>query len=631
MKRILTLLLLSFLFFQAQSQVLFYQDFESGSLDPMIAIDVDGKTLDPNVANFAGPTWKVVQSTATNKQIVSTSWFTPVGKADDWLISDSIKVTTPNTFLIWDAYSPDASFRDGYEVRLSTTDKEVASFTTLLLTVPAELTTVQTRTLNLDAYIGQTIFFAMRNNSTDKFLLYMDNIRVEVLKDNDVIVRKIAIDKYQPVDADVPITVTVENHGALPLTSVIFSYTINGITHIDTIAGLNIGPLKTVDLIHSINYTVDAAGEFPVDILLENPNGVDDGNPVDNSGSKYLYGLEEQLPKKVVVEEATGTWCQWCPRGAVFMDMIAAQFAGIALPIAVHNFDPMVVPEYDGPFSASVSGYPSGHVDRTIRDTDPNTFPGAITAVQTRRVPVLVDVSTDYDADTRTVYIKGTAHSSIATQANDFRFGAVVTEDNVTGTSTDYAQVNIYAGGANGVMGGFEKLPNPVPAAQMVYHYVARALLGGFDGLEASVPDAVGANEDFEVDFSYQIPAEYDPEEMRVILYIIDEETGEMLNGDMVNVTDGTTSVPLVPLGKSVLFPNPATDIVNLSVDFQTTDPVTMKIYDTYGRLIQNLGTLDLSSGKKIETINIADLHSGNYILELRHKNSVTALPFTRI
>ena len=631
MKRILTLLILGFIMYNAQSQVLFSQDFESGSLDPMIAIDVDGKVVAPQIAGLAGPTWKVVQGSATNKLVVSTSWFSPVGVADDWLISDSIKVTETNTFLIWDAYAPDANFRDGYEVRISTTDREVASFTEVPLTIPAEQTTTQTRSISLGAYAGQTIYFAFRNNSNDKFLLYMDNIRVEVLKDVDVRVRGINFEKYQAVNSVVPITATIENHGALPLTSVHFSYTVGGETFTDSIDGLNIAPLRTIDIIHNVNYTLSEVGQFPITISLENPNGVDDQDTTNNEGSKSIYSLSEQLPKKVVVEEGTGTWCTWCPRGAVFMDRIADEHGDVAIPIAVHNGDPMVLEEYDSEFSQTLSGYPSGHVDRKLVDIDPNTFITALQSVQNRIVPAGIEVTTEYDESTRTVNFSAKGYLSIATSVNDLRFAAVITEDSVTGPSPGYDQINAYANNANGPMGGYENLPNPVPASQMVYDFVARALLGGFNGMENSIPDSLEAYEEFEVEFSYQIPAEYEPEHMKAIIFILDEETGEILNGDMETVLDGTTSVPLIPLGKSVLYPNPATDVMNLSVNFQTTDPVSMTIYDTYGRLVRQLGNLDLSSGAKVETIDVSDLHTGNFILELRHKNSVSAIPFTRI
>src|SRR5688500_9670238 len=460
MKRILTLLSLCFCLYQAQAQVLFSQDFQTGSIDPMIAIDVDGRVVAPQIANLAGPTWKAVPGDGDNWLVVSTSWYQPVGIADDWLNSYTIHVSEPNTFLVWEAYSPDANYRDGYEVRVSTTDQAVASFTDVLLTVPQELTTTQTRSVKLDAYIGQDIFFAFRNNSNDKFLLYMDNILVEVLKDNDAIVKSVDFEKYQQVGQSVPITITVENHGALPLTSIVFSYTVEGETVTDTITGMNIAPLKTTEITHNIDLELTEAGAFPVDITLSDPNGVEDGNPENNEGSKFIYSLSDVLPKKVVVEEGTGTWCTWCPRGAVFMDRVASEYADIAIPIAVHNGDPMTIASYDGPFSSTLVGYPSGHVDRKLVGIDPQYFLTAIQSVQNRIVPVAVEVTTEFDAETNTVTFSASGHLSIATLVNDLRFAAVITEDSVTGPSPGYDQINAYSGGANGPMGGYEDLPN---------------------------------------------------------------------------------------------------------------------------------------------------------------------------
>jgi hypothetical protein len=630
MKRILTLLFMGAVFVQTQAQVLFFQDFESGVLDPMTAVDVDGKTVNPNVAGVAGPTFQVVQQTATNKMVVSTSWFEPVGQADDWLISPPLTVADSNTFLIWEAYSPDASYRDGYQVRISTTDDQIASFTNLALNVAAELTTLTKRSVKLDAYVGQTIYFAFRNNSNDKYLLFMDNIRVERLKKNNTILRNVTFEKYNAVNDEVPVKITVENYGATPITSLLFEYSVNGYPYLDTVLGLNIAPLRTLDITHSVSYTLAEAGEFSVNVNVTMPNGVDDEDPADNSASGLIYGLTEQLPKKVFVEEATGTWCIWCPRGAVNMDLIAALYPDLVMPVAVHNFDPMTIPEYDGPFSASVSGYPSGHVDRKNLDIDPSEFPNAVVAIQDRLVPVRVNTEVTWNAETRTASIKGTGSLSVASQANELRFACVITEDHVTGTDDGYAQANIYSGGAQGVMGGFEELPNPVPADQMVYHFVARALLGGFNGMENSIPDAVAADEDFEITFDYVVPEEYDETQMKAIIIVLDEVTGEVLNGDITGFTGGV-SVPLVPAGRFVAYPNPATDVLNLEVDYQTDVQVTMAIYNTYGQLVRNLGQLDLTSGKQVKQIQVTDLASGNYILEMRNKNAVTALPFTKM
>lgn len=631
MKRILTLLFLSILALGSRAQVLFYQDFEGGVLDPMFAVDVDGKTVNPSVASVAGPTFQVVQQTATNKCVVSTSWFSPVGQADDWLISAPITVTDANTFLVWRAYSPDASYRDGYQVRISTTDSAVASFTTLALNVAAELTTWTQRSVKLTNYVGQTIYFAFRNNSTDKYLLFMDDIKVEVLKNNNAIVKSLTFDKYNPLTTEVPIKINVENHGATPLTSFVFNYTISDSTYTDSVSGLNIAPLKSADVTHSINYVINETGEFPVDVNLVSPNGVDDEDAADNSITRVIYGLETPVPKRVLVEEATGTWCQWCPRGAVFMDSLWSIHPELVMPVAVHNFYPMTIPEYDGPMSASVGGYPSGHVDRYLRDIDPLDFITSAESLQNRLVPVAVATTVTYDPSSRTATIRGTAHSTIATQANGFRFNCIITEDGVHHPEDSaYDQVNAYSGGAAGVMGGFENLPSPVPAEQMVYDFVARAILGTWDGLENSIADAVGADEDFDFEFSYTVPDEYNVEEMRAIVLVQDEETGEILNGDIQKLGE-TTSVPVIPVGQFSAYPNPTTDVLNLNVDYKTDAKVTMKIYTPMGQLVRDLGNLDLTNGNQTTQIRVADLASGNYILELRNKNSVTALPFTKM
>ena len=635
MKRILTLLCVVAFGFQAQAQVLFSQDFESGTLAPMTAVDKDGKTVNTNVSGIAGPTFQVVQQTATNKMVVSTSWFTPPGIADDWLISPALTIPDSNYFLIWEAYSPDAAYRDGYEVRISTTDNQTPSFTTVVLDVDAETTTISKRAVNMNAYVGQTIYFAFRNNSNDKFLLFMDNIQVVQLKKNNLVLRNVNFEKYNAVGTQIPIQATIENYSADTVNSYIFEYIANGIAYRDTVTDAGLDALRTTDITHTVSLPLDTEGEVEVSVSILLPNGEDDSDPYDNSVARNAYGLVQALPKKVVVEEGTGTWCGWCPRGFVAMEKIAVDYAGIVIPIAVHNFDPMVVPEYDTPFSQTISGYPSGNVDRKENNIDPDNpdtgygFDDAIENLQDRLIPVSVSVEALLDEVSRTVTITGTGSTPFATNSNSLRFLAVLTEDGIVGTTAAYDQVNYYANNAAGPMGGFESMPNPVLAANIVYNFVARAILGGYEGAENSIPDATAANEEFTFEFTYDIPAEYNVDNMKAIVMILDEQTGEILNSQDAEII--TTAVPVVPQGTFAVYPNPTSDVLNLEVDYQTDVNVSLKVYNTYGKLVRDLGQLDLSNGKQIRQINVADLASGNYILEMRHKNTVNAMPFTKI
>jgi PKD repeat protein len=117
-----------------------------------------------------------------DNEAVSCSWHTVAGQqADDWMVTSAIGVLPANQMLSWDAEAISAPFPDGYEVRISTTGQlpvTTANFNTVLFSTAAENSFNTSRTANLSAYAGQTIFIAFRNNSTDQFLLSIDNIKV---------------------------------------------------------------------------------------------------------------------------------------------------------------------------------------------------------------------------------------------------------------------------------------------------------------------------------------------------------------------------------------------------------------------------------------------------------------------
>ena len=149
--------------------------------------------------------------------------------------------------------------------------------------------------------------------------------------------------------------------------------------------------------------------------------------------------------------------------------------------------------------------------------------------------------------------------------------------------------------------------------------------------MENSVPDTiVSEHQEFQTTFTYVVPAEFDETEMKAIVILMDDQTGEVLNGDIAPLVE-EVSVPVIPQGTFSAYPNPTSDVLNLEVDYPTDVTVNLRVYNTYGKLVRDLGTMDLSNGKQIRQINVADFASGNYILELRHKNAVNAVPFTKI
>lgn len=63
-----------------------------------------------------------------------------------------------------------------------------------------------------------------------------------------------------------------------------------------------------------------------------NVSGPDD-DAADDISSVMVSPVVPALGKMVVGEEATGTWCQWCPRGAVYMDLFETDYADFGLEL----------------------------------------------------------------------------------------------------------------------------------------------------------------------------------------------------------------------------------------------------------------------------------------------------------
>lgn len=107
---------------------------------------------------------------------------------------------------------------------------------------------------------------------------------------------------------------------------------------------------------------------------IKNVNGsLTDGDANDDSKTITFTPIVAGSDKLVIGEEATGTWCQWCPRGAVALRNMDAKYNGFFQGIAVHNGDPMTVPSYDSGIGTKISGYPSGLTDR-LPKIDPSAF-----------------------------------------------------------------------------------------------------------------------------------------------------------------------------------------------------------------------------------------------------------------
>lgn len=148
-----------------------------------LRFNVDGKTPASSVS-YVNNAWIAREDFArdpTQCAAFSTSWYVPAGQANDWMWSPAIAIPAGGATLGWRAVAYDAEYRDGYEVRVKTGDapslaNQAAS--TVIHSTAAEEAVWTTYAKDLSAYAGETIHVGFRNNSTDKFLLLIDDVRV---------------------------------------------------------------------------------------------------------------------------------------------------------------------------------------------------------------------------------------------------------------------------------------------------------------------------------------------------------------------------------------------------------------------------------------------------------------------
>ncbi|MBN2682844.1 MAG: T9SS type A sorting domain-containing protein [Bacteroidales bacterium] len=287
--------------------------------------------------------------------------------------------------------------------------------------------------------------------------------------------------------------------------------------------------------------------------------------------------------------------------------------------IAVHNGDPMVVTEYDNAVGDLISGYPSGLVDREAdAEYDPSAFEAAYLEKINNIPPVALSIiNNTWNPTTRVLSFEVEGYFVASISGADLRFNAVIMENGVTGTASGYNQANYYSGGANGPMGGYESLPNPVPAAQMVYNNVARAILGGFEGSAASIPATIVADNAYSQAYTYTIPAAYNENNIVIVGMVIDNATGEIMNGVKSDISVGFEN-NILPT-EVVIYPNPSNGILNV----RNAENSTITVYNVLGEVV-----ISVNNAENLQMINLTNQPEGTYIVKIENNNSVVTQKF---
>lgn len=127
----------------------------------------------------------------------------------------------------------------------------------------------------------------------------------------------------------------ITNNSAKPINQITYTITIDG----------EEGEVKTLDLNSPIQSMATASlplttkfedeGVHTIELKVSKVNGNDNINK-QSSASYSIIALEKSADRVSVVEEQTGTWCGWCPRGHVALDLLNKQLGDKVVTLAGH-------------------------------------------------------------------------------------------------------------------------------------------------------------------------------------------------------------------------------------------------------------------------------------------------------
>lgn len=165
---------------------------------------------------------------------------------------------------------------------------------------------------------------------------------------------------------EINLAATLVNHGIEPSLSSL-EYVVHGIGD-DTPLSYSFSEPVNLDFGQTFQVKLPFVApiirnEYPIDLEITKVNGVENKDR-DNIGSTVLLVLDEVPVHKPLMEEYTGTWCQYCTRGFAGLERMNSLYPDDFVAISYHNADPMERID-ESSYPNYIQGFPSAYIDRT--------------------------------------------------------------------------------------------------------------------------------------------------------------------------------------------------------------------------------------------------------------------------
>lgn len=273
---------------------------------------------------------------------------------------------------------------------------------------------------------------------------------------------------------------------------------------------------------------------LPLEFEISTVNGVANSNQ-DNKATGYIncFPNDKGFQRTFLIEEATGTWCGWCPRGIVMMEYIREKYPELFAAVAIHGDDAMEVESTYDWLVTYADGFPFAMIDReyTVQTMAEDEIDAYVEAMKDKAAPFSISGLTAEIDDNGNLAVEVKTKAAIDCDNNNaYRIGFYLSEDGVG----PYRQTNYYAGGQNGTLPGWSNNTNTVTT---YYNEVVREMIGEVAGVENSLPAKYVGGEEYTYTTSLSLEAITFPS-FYLTAYIMDNKTGVVGNAKQIKVVD---------------------------------------------------------------------------------------------
>lgn len=253
-----------------------------------------------------------------------------------------------------------------------------------------------------------------------------------------------------------------------------------------------------------------------------------------------------QVPRRrVVVEEYTGMWCQYCPRGIALMENLENKYADDFIGIAIHSGDPLYCLDYAWNLG-KVRGFPTLEMNRSRK----LTYYTAINEFEEEKAmgaDMDIDVSAQWDSNKEKITVTPHVTFRVAPKDGAYAVAYVLTEDGMAKSS--WMQNNNFSGNSSlrGISAELDKFIDlPSVIRNLPNNFTAIAAKGVYTSATEDyikTPIEIDKTQSFKHVFNIsRNTLLQNKSKLKVCALLINLNTKKIENAAKCNITDATST-----------------------------------------------------------------------------------------